>query len=35
MMEAKDAKTSDFSDRERDTYQDVLLLARERLIDGR
>ena len=34
-MEAKDAKTSDFSDRERQAYEDVLLLAREILIDGR
>lgn len=34
-MEAKDAKTEDFSDRERSTYEEVLLKARERLIDGR
>ncbi len=34
-MEAKDAKTEDFSDRERRTYEEVLLMAREVLIDGR
>jgi hypothetical protein len=34
-MEAKDAKTEDFSARERKVYGDILLEIKEMLIDGR
>lgn len=34
-MEAKDAKTEDFSKRERKLYGDVLGAIKEKMIDGR